>query len=140
MAVGIRVDHVAVVVPDIDAALHFWRDGLGLPVERVEDVPSQQANVAFLPAGESEIELVKPTADESGTARFLAKRGPGVHHICFRVADLAATLTHLKSLNIRLINEEPVLAADGKRLAFVHPENASGVLVELYELPADRTG
>lgn len=140
MSAGVRVDHVAVVVPDIDAALRFWRDGLGLPVDRVEDIPSQQASVAFLPAGESEIELVRPTATDSGTARFLAKRGPGVHHLCFRVDDLAATLAHLKSMGIRLINEQPVPAADGKRLAFVHPEGASGVLVELYEVPADPPG
>ncbi len=139
MAAGIRVDHVAIVVPDIDAAMRFWRDGLGLPVDRIEDVPSQQASVAFLPAGETEVELVKPTSDDSGTARFLAKRGPGVHHVCFRVDDLTKTLAHLKSMNIRLINEEPVSAGDGKRLAFVHPENASGVLVELYELNHEPT-
>ncbi len=138
MPAGIHVDHVAVVVPDIEAALQFWRDGLGLPVDRVEEIPSQQASVAFLPAGESEIELVRPTAADSGTGRFLAKRGPGVHHICFRVNDLTEMLAHLKSMGIRLINEQPVPGADGKRLAFIHPESASGVLVELYELPADR--
>jgi methylmalonyl-CoA/ethylmalonyl-CoA epimerase len=129
-----RVDHVAIVVDDIERALAFWRDGLGLEVSHVEDVPSQQSVVAFLPTEEGEIELVKPTDEESGVARFLEKRGPGVHHICFEVEDLDASLDCLHQKGMRLINPEPVIGTAGKRIAFIHPESAHGVLVELYEM------
>lgn len=130
-----RLNHIAVAVEDIDSALSFWRDALGIPVERVEHVSSQQAEVAFLPVGEGEIELVRPTADDSGLARFVATRGPGMHHIALEVDDLEALLARLKEQGVRLINEEPVEAAGGSRAAFVHPESANGVLVELYQLP-----
>jgi methylmalonyl-CoA/ethylmalonyl-CoA epimerase len=129
-----KVDHIAIVVEDIEAALGFWRDALGLELERVEEVPEQAAQVAFLPVGDSEIELVKPTTADSGVARFLQKRGPGMHHVCFQVEDIRATLQELKSKSIRLINEEPMVLAGGKKIAFIHPENTGGVLVELYEL------
>ena len=128
-----RIDHVAIVVDDIDQALAFWRDGLGLEVSHVEDVPSQQSVVAFLPTDQGAIELVKPTDDESGVARFLDKRGPGVHHVCFQVEDLRASLEALQGKGIRLINAEPVIGTAGKRIAFIHPESTQGVLVELYE-------
>ena len=129
-----RIDHIAIVVPDVDQALEFWRDTLGLPLTGVEDVAEQQSQVAFLPAGDSEVELVKPTTETSGVARFLAKRGPGLHHICFEVDDIDATLAALKARGTRLIDETPREGAGGKRLAFVHPESTNGVLVELYEL------
>ncbi|HKZ55436.1 MAG TPA: methylmalonyl-CoA epimerase [Anaerolineales bacterium] len=129
-----RIDHVAIVVDDIEAALRFWRDALGLQLTHVEDVPEQQAVVAFLPTGEAEVELVKPTDEESGIARYLGKRGPGVHHICFEVEDLEQQLQELHANGIRLINPEPVVGTGGKRIAFVHPESTHGVLVELYEL------
>jgi methylmalonyl-CoA/ethylmalonyl-CoA epimerase len=128
-----RIDHVAIVVNDIDAALGFWRDGLGLDVTHVEDVPDQESVVAFLPTGDSEVELVKPSTSESGVARFLARRGPGMHHICFEVDDLEAYLQRLREAGIRLIHEEPVIGTAGKRIAFIHPESTHGVLVELYE-------
>ena len=131
-----RIAHIAIVVEDLEASLAFWRDALGLPLTHVEEVPEQQATVAFLPASESEVELVKPSTDTSGVARFLAKRGPGLHHICFEVDDLAATLARLKAKGLRLIDETPKLGAGGKKIAFVHPESTHGVLVELYELPA----
>ncbi len=129
-----RVDHVAIVVEDIEAALGFWRDGLGLEVTHVEDVPDQESVVAFLPTGESEVELVKPTSDASGVARFLARRGPGIHHICFEVSDLEYYLRRLQDQGIRLIHTEPVIGTAGKKIAFIHPESTHGVLVELYEL------
>jgi methylmalonyl-CoA/ethylmalonyl-CoA epimerase len=129
-----RIDHIAVVVDDIDAALGFWRDTLGLPLDHVEDVPDQKSLVAFLPTGESEIELVKPTTEDSGVARFLQKRGPGVHHICFEVEDIDQALIELKEKGVKLINETPLSGSGGKRLAFVHPSSANGVLVELYDL------
>lgn len=129
-----RIDHIAIVVEDIDGALGFWRDVLGLPLDHVEDVPEQKSIVAFMPTGGSEVELVKPTTDDSGVARFLQKRGPGIHHICFEVEDLEATLDELRREGVKLINETPLEGSGGKRLAFIHPSSASGVLVELYEL------
>jgi methylmalonyl-CoA/ethylmalonyl-CoA epimerase len=134
-----RIDHIAVVVDDIDGALSFWRDTLGLPLDHVEDVPEQKSMVAFMPAGGSEVELVKPTTDDSGVAKFLQKRGPGIHHICFEVEDLDAALAELKRNGVRLINETALQGSGGKRLAFIHPASANGVLVELYEFNA-RTG
>jgi methylmalonyl-CoA/ethylmalonyl-CoA epimerase len=128
-----RIDHIAIVVEDIDSALGFWSEALGLELDHVEDIPEQKSIVAFLPAGGSEVELVKPTTDDSGVARYLKKRGPGMHHICFEVDDIEAALTHLKGKGVRLINETPITSADGKKLAFVHPESTHGVLVELYE-------
>lgn len=129
-----RIDHVAIVVEDIDQALRFWRDGLGLSLAHVEDVPDQQAVVAFLPTGDSEVELVRPTAEESGVARYLGKHGPGLHHICFEVDDIEAYLERLRSVGVSLINQEPVIGTGGKKIAFIHPDSAHGVLVELYEL------
>jgi methylmalonyl-CoA/ethylmalonyl-CoA epimerase len=128
------VQHIAIVVHDLEAALAFWRDALGLPLDRVKDVPEQASRVAFLPIGGAEIELVQPTAGDSGVARYLAKRGPGMHHICLAVDDLESTLTRLREGGVRLINPEPITGAGGRRLAFIHPESAHGVLVELYEL------
>jgi methylmalonyl-CoA/ethylmalonyl-CoA epimerase len=120
-------------VDDIEAALAFWRDGLGMEVDRVQEVVEQQATVAFLPLGDSDIELVRPTTEDSGIARFLHKRGPGMHHICLEVDDLDTLLERLKGMGVRLINPEPVAGAGGKRIAFIHPESAYGVLVELAE-------
>jgi methylmalonyl-CoA/ethylmalonyl-CoA epimerase len=128
-----RINHLAVVVDDIEAALAFWRDGLGMEVDRVQEVVEQQATVAFLPLGDSDIELVRPTTEDSGIARFLHKRGPGMHHICLEVDDLDTLLERLKGMGVRLINPEPVAGAGGKRIAFIHPESAYGVLVELAE-------
>lgn len=129
-----RISHIAIVVDDIDQALAFWRDALGLQLDHVEEVPEQQSIVAFLPTGESEIELVQPTSDDTGVARYLHKRGPGMHHICFEVEDIQASLEQLKQKGIRLINESPMTGAGGKKIAFIHPESTHGVLVELYEL------
>src|SRR3990172_310164 len=132
-----KIDHIALVVADIDDALKFWQDALGLDLSHMEDVPSEKSMVAFLPAQESEVELVKPTSDDSGVARFLKRRGPGMHHICFEVYDIEETMAHLKSKGVRLINEEPEIGTGGKRIAFIHPESTHGVLVELYELTTE---
>ncbi len=129
-----KIDHIAIVVEDIDDALGFWRDALGLTLSHVEDVPDQQSIVAFLPTGESEVELVKPTSDDSGVARFLNKRGPGIHHICFEVEDIEEALASLRADGVRLINETPQIGTGGKKIAFIHPESTHGVLVEMYEL------
>lgn len=129
-----QINHVAVVVDDMDKALSFWRDALGLELHELRDVPAEKSQVAFLPLQGSEVELVRPTSDDSGIAKYLAKRGPGMHHICLEVDDIEGMLAQLKSKGMRLINEEPRTAADGKKYAFIHPESASGVLVELYEI------
>jgi methylmalonyl-CoA/ethylmalonyl-CoA epimerase len=128
-----KINHVAIVVPDIDGALSFWRDGLGLELHHVEDVPSQKSQVAFLPLGDSEIELVKPTTDDSGVSKFLNERGAGMHHLCFEVDDIDGMLADLKAKGIRLINES-AMQLEGRKVAFIHPKSSSGVLVELYQI------
>ncbi len=128
------INHVAIVVEDMDQSLNFWRDALGIELREVRDVPAEKSQVAFLPLDGSEVELVKPTSDDSGIAKYLAKRGEGLHHLCLEVDDIEGMLAQLKAKGIRLINDEPRQAPDGKRYAFVHPESTSGVLVELYQL------
>lgn len=129
-----RIDHIAIVVDDIDGALGFWRDALGLELDYVEEIPEQQSLIAFLRIGGNEIELVEATSDDSGVARYLKKRGPGMHHICLQVEALESMLAELKAKGVHLINETPLEGSGGKRLAFIHPESTQGVLVELYEL------
>lgn len=129
-----QINHVAVVVDDMEKALSFWRDALGMDLHELRDVPAEKSRVAFLPLSGSEVELVQPTTDDSGIAKYLAKRGPGMHHICLEVDDIDAMMAQLKAKGIRLINEEPRIAVDGKKYAFIHPENTSGVLVELYQI------
>ena len=128
-----RIDHIAVVVDDIDAALAFWRDALGMVMTHPEEVTEQESIVAFLPTGGSEVELVKPTTETSGVAKYLAKRGPGMHHICLEVDDLEAMLADMKAKGVKLINETPAIGAGRKKIAFIHPSSANGVLVELYQ-------
>lgn len=129
-----RINHVAIVVDDMQRSLAFWRDVLGLKLAELRDVPSEESQVAFIPTGEGEIELVKPTTDDSGIAKYLAKRGPGMHHLCLEVDDIDAMLKKLKLKNVRLINEEPRTSTDGRKYAFIHPESTGGVLIELYQL------
>lgn len=131
-----RIAHVAVVVESLEAALSFWRDALGLPLAHTERNETEQVAIAFLPVGESEIELLEPTEAESGIGRYLAKRGQGMHHVCVEVDDIEATMARLVAHGVELINETPRLRDDGTRYAFVHPRSASGVLVELYQKPA----
>jgi len=133
MAKITKVNHVAIAVPDLDAALGFWRDALDLTLDHVEDVPSQKAAVAFLPVGDTEIELVKPTAEDTGVAKFIAEKGGGMHHLCFEVDDIDGMLAVLKVKGVRLINETP-LVLPGRKMAFIHPKSTGGVLVELYQL------
>ena len=129
-----KVNHIAIVVPDLEAATDFWVNVLGLELAKKEHVASQAVDVAFLPIGESKIELLQPTDTESGVARYLEKRGAGMHHLCFEVEDIEAALTALKTAEVQLINEVPMTGSDGRKFAFIHPKSASGVLVELYEL------
>lgn len=128
-----KINHVAIVVKDIDQAIGFWETALGLKVDHIENVPSQQAKVAFIPVGESEVELVQPTTEDSGMASFLEKKGEGMHHLCVEVDDIDAMLLQLTEQGVRLINEEAV-ELPGRKMAFVHPKSTNGVLVELYQL------
>ena len=131
------IKHVAIVVEDIQKSLRFWQDILGLQVSRIEEVPDQQSVVAFLDSGAIQVELVEPTTDDSGVARFLQKRGPGLHHVCFEVDDLDQSLEHLRSHGVRLIEDDSTRGIGGKRVAFIHPESTEGVLVELFEAVSD---
>jgi methylmalonyl-CoA/ethylmalonyl-CoA epimerase len=133
MASVTKINHVGIVVADIDASMAFWRDALGLSLHHIEDVPSQKVQVAFLPVGQSELELVKPTAEDSGSAKFLNERGPGIHHLCVEVDNIEEMLAQLKTKGVRLINETPI-ELPGRKMAFIHPKAADGVLVELYQL------
>jgi methylmalonyl-CoA/ethylmalonyl-CoA epimerase len=129
-----RIHHVAVIVERMEPALEFWRDALGLELEVVEEMAPDRVRIAFLPVGESKIELVEPTDDTTGVARFLAKSGEGFHHVCFEVANLAETLLRLEIDGIELIDTAPRKGAEGP-VAFLHPRSCHGVLVELIEAP-----
>ncbi len=129
-----RVHHIALIVRDLDASLGLYRDILGLPVETVLDIASDGVRIAFLPVGESKVELVEPTDETTGVARFLASKGEGFHHVCFEVADLADTLTRLAIDGIELIDTAPRRGAEGP-VAFLHPRSCQGVLIELIEAP-----
>ncbi len=131
-----KINHVAIVVRDIEESLKFWEFALGLELHHVEDVPSQASKVAFIPIGDSEIELVQPTTEDSGIAAYLEKRGEGMHHLCIEVDDIEAKIKELKDAGVRLINETAQVLP-GRKMAFIHPKSASGVLVELYEITAE---
>src|SRR5262245_24029165 len=130
-----RLDHIGIAVADLDAALTFYRDALGLEVDAPEDVASQHVRAHFIPAGEGALELLEATAEDSPIARYIAKRGPGLHHITLRVDDIRAALEHLKARGVRLIDEAPREGAHGSLVAFIHPSSAHGVLVELKQAP-----
>ncbi len=127
------MDHIAVVVRDLNEALSFYRDALGLGVDERREVPEEQVEVASLSLGETSIELVQPLSAESGVARFLEKRGEGLHHVCLTVEDITAAMDQLRDAGADLITEEPRVGANGKRYVFIHPKSAHGVLLELYE-------
>ncbi len=133
-----KLDHLAIAVTDLDAALAFYRDALGLAVHGIEEVEHEGVRIAFLPLddGASRIELVQPTREDTGIVKWMTKHGPGMHHVCLAVADIEAALARLAAHGCELINPQPVTREDGTRYAFIHPRSAFGVLVELYERPA----
>jgi len=131
VAQGPRIAHVGIAVPDLEQALAFYRDVLGLAPRAPERADG--AKISSLPFGESEIELLAPDAPDGPIARFLARRGPGIHHICYRVADLEAALAACRRAGYRLIDETPRTGAGGRRIAFVHPKATAGILLELTE-------
>lgn len=131
-----KINHIALVVPELESGKQFWADVLGLTVSHEEHVADQEVDVAFMPVGESDIELLHPLNDESGVAKFMQKRGPGIHHICLEVDDLPAMLNKLKAAAVPLIDEQPRTGAGGHSVAFIHPKGTGGVLVELLQKKA----
>ena len=128
-----KIEHIGIATHKIDDALKFWRDALGLSVLETEEVAEQGVRVAMLPVGEPRIELLEPTSESSPVAKFLEKRGAGIHHIAVRVDDIRAALQRLHEQGARLIDESPRVGAGGSLVAFVHPASAGGVLLELVE-------
>jgi methylmalonyl-CoA/ethylmalonyl-CoA epimerase len=128
----VKLDHIGIVVRDIKPALEVYETALGLPLKEVAEVPDQQVRVAFLRLGESNIELVQPISDNSGIAKYLEKRGEGIHHICIEVEDIEAALSRLRDHDVQLIDQQPRQGVHG-RVAFIHPKGTHGVLLELIE-------
>jgi methylmalonyl-CoA/ethylmalonyl-CoA epimerase len=128
-----KIDHLGIAVRSIADSLAFYRDALGMELAGSEVVEDQGVTVALLPVGESRIELLEPVSEDSPVGRFIAKRGEGLHHICYEVADLAAKLAELRARGLRVLDGYPRRGAEGKLVAFLHPSSANGVLVELVE-------
>jgi methylmalonyl-CoA/ethylmalonyl-CoA epimerase len=128
-----KIDHIGIATGGIEEVATFYREALGLNIEEVEEVSEQKVRVAMLPIGESRIELLEPTTSDSPISKFLAKRGPGIHHVAIQVDDIRESLKKMKQEGARLIDEEPRKGAGGCLVAFVHPSSTGGVLVELVE-------
>ena len=128
-----KVAHIGIAVRDLDEALEIWRDKLGAEVEAVKELEDRGLHIAFLPVGESYVELIAPLHEDSEVSRFLEKKGPGVHHICFGVADIEASLSRYRAAGLRVVQDEPQLGAEGFPVSFLHPKSTMGVLVELLE-------
>jgi len=127
------VDHIGIAVKNIEEALAFWEKTLGIPCAGVEEVAEQKVKTAFLPLKDTEIELLEPTSEDSPVAKFIEKKGEGIHHLAIRVENLEEALGTLKARGMRLIDEKPRYGAGGAKIAFVHPKTAGGVLLELSE-------
>jgi methylmalonyl-CoA/ethylmalonyl-CoA epimerase len=128
-----KIDHIGIATGGIAEVANFYREALGLKIEEIEEVAEQKVRVAMLPIGESRIELLEPTTSDSPISKFLAKRGPGIHHLAIQVEDIRESLRKMKDEGARLIDEEPRTGAGGCLVAFVHPSSTGGVLVELVE-------
>lgn len=128
------IDHIGVAISDLGESLNFFKDALGLELEPPEDVPSQRVRAHFLHAGDATVELVEPTSDDSPIAKFITRRGPGLHHLCLRVDDIVSALAELKAKGVKLIDEVPRPGAHHSLVAFIHPSSTHGVLVELKQL------
>ena len=136
--INMKINNLGIATKGIDEALKFWADALGLENVHTETVEDQKVRVAMLPVGESRIELLEPTADDSPISRFLEKRGGGIHHVAVEVDDIEAALARLKQQGMRLIDETPRIGAEGCLVAFVHPSSSGGVLLELVESKKDQ--
>ena len=135
MSLPKRIDHVAIIVRNLEQALAFYRDTLGIEPSEVKDVPTEQVRIAFLPLGGpggSEIELIEPTTSDSSLTRFLEKRGEGLHHICLEVDDIDAALAEMREKGAPMLDQQPRIAAEGRAI-FLHPKGTSGVLLELLQ-------
>ena len=132
-----KIDHIGIATHRIEEALAFWRDALGLEIIDTETVEEQGVRIAMVPLGESCMELLEPTGPDTPVARFLERRGPGIHHIAVRVTDIRAALARLKAKGARLIDKEPRVGAGGCLIAFVHPSDSGGVLLELVQNPTE---
>ena len=132
----IKINHIAIVVEDIENALAVYRDAIGLPLEHIAEEPAEQVRVAFLPTTSGEIELIQPITSDSGVAKFLAKRGEGLHHICLEVDSVDATMETMKTRGLQILGE-PRVNQRGEKYVFIHPKSAHGVLLELYERARD---
>jgi len=130
-----KIDHIGIATEHLEDGLAIWRDALGLTVQETEEVAEQRVRVAMLPIGDTRVELLEPTTPDSAVGKFLAKRGPGIHHIAVKVQDINASLAELKRKGARLIDETPRIGAGGCLVAFVHPTSAHGVLLELVQHP-----
>lgn len=135
-----KLNHLGIAVEDIENALGIWRDALGLESVHTEVVEEQMVRVAMLPVGETRVELLEPTAVESPVAKFIEKRGPGIHHIALEVPDIEASLARLKENGAKLIDETPRIGAEECLIAFVHPKSTGGVLIELVQKTARNAG
>lgn len=129
-----KINHIAIAVPDLEGTAKIYEELLGLSLDGVEEVEGMDTKVGFFPVGDTTIELVQPTKDETGLAKFLATRGPGIHHICLEVDDIEADLKAYKEKGIKLIDETPRKGAHGMKVGFIHPKATGGVLIELCEL------
>jgi methylmalonyl-CoA/ethylmalonyl-CoA epimerase len=134
-----KIDHIAIAVRSLQSACRIFAEVLGVDDWTLEEIPEQKVRVAVLPLGESRIELLEATAEDSPIARFLARRGEGLHHICFEVEDLAGELARLTTAGLRPMDPQPRTGAEGKAVAFLHPSVATGVLIELSQSPAHPT-
>ena len=131
---AIKLNHLALVVDDLEESLGFWRDDIGLPAGgQAQTIDDEEVKIAFLDLGDARLELIQPITTDSGVAKYLRKRGPGLHHICLQVQDIDAKIAELLDKGCQMINETP-RQRDGRRYAFVHPKSAGGLLLELYEL------
>jgi methylmalonyl-CoA epimerase len=130
-----RIDHIGIAVSSINDALAFFEQALGVRLDHIGEEEGGRTKVAFLPVGLSDVELVESQDPDSGLSKFLAKRGEGVHHICFEVSDIEAALSRLKENGAQMIDETPRINSNGMKYAFVHPKSAHGVLIELYQKP-----
>ena len=129
------IDHIGIAVASIEESLKFWEQSLGIKCMDIEEVAEQKVKTAFLPLGDTEVELLEATDPESPVAKFIEKKGEGIHHLAIRVANLEEALEKMKALGLKMIDEKPRYGAGGAKIAFVHPKTAGGVLLELCERP-----
>ncbi|MDR3231546.1 MAG: methylmalonyl-CoA epimerase [Synergistaceae bacterium] len=132
------IDHIGVAVKNMESALKFWEITLGIKCTGIEEVAEQKVRTAFLPVRDTEVELLEPTADDSPVAKFIEKKGEGIHHLAIRVPDLQKALDELKAQGVRLIDERPRMGAGGAKIAFIHPAASGGILLELSERKTEK--